>query len=478
MAATGKGETSLKPLSGLDALFLHLETPATPMHVGAVHLLQLPKGHGGDFVDDVKRHVARRLSLSPVFTRKLAEMPLNFANPVWVRADEVDLDRHIHRVRLPRPGTQRQLEAAVARLHAKCMPRDRPLWAFHIIEGLQSGDLALYTKVHHATLDGAAGVAFAQALLDFTARPRKVDPAPRRAGEHPSLADLVGTAVRTTGVQGIKVIRQIPQLASALARLVKGGGAGFGRNLAFGPRTTFNGQIEAARSFATASLPLDRVKLVAAAHGATINEVVLTVIGGALRDYLDAHGGVPVKSLIAAVPVSLREAGNTEATTLATMTLASLATDVADPAARLVEVRAASAAAKAVMKQLRGVVPTDFPSLGLPWLLSAAAGVYGRLGVANRIPPIANLVVSNVPGPPMPFYLAGARLKTYWPVSIVEHGLGLNITLQSYAGSLDFGLIAARSGLPDLHRVARGLLDAFAELEATRRPASEGPAPA
>jgi len=468
----------LKPLSGLDALFLHLETPATPMHVGAVHLLQLPKGHRGDFVEEVKRHVARRLPLSPVFTRQLAEMPLNFANPVWVRADRVDLDRHIHRVRLPGPGTQRQLEAAVARMHAKCMPRDRPLWAFHIIEGLQSGDLALYTKVHHATLDGAAGVAFAQALLDFTPKPRKVAPAPLRSGEHPSLADLIGTAVRTTGVQGIKVIKQLPQLATALAKLVKGGGAGFGRNLAFGPRTSFNGQIDAPRSFATASLPLDRVKQIAAAHGATINEVVLTVIGGALRRYLAIHGGVPRKSLIAAIPVSLREAGNTEATTLATMTLASLATDIEDPAARLAEVRAASTAAKAVMNQLRGAMPTDFPSLGLPWLLSAAASLYGRLGVANRIPPIANLVVSNVPGPPMPFYLAGARLKTYWPVSIVEHGLGLNITLQSYAGSLDFGLIAARSALPDLHRVARGLLEAFAELEAApssaQRPDNEG----
>jgi len=405
-----------------------------------------------------------------VFTRQLATMPLNFANPVWVRADKVDLERHIVRVRLPRPGTQRQLEAVVARLHAKCMPRDRPLWAFHVIEGLQSGDLAFYTKIHHATLDGASGIALAQALLDVTPKPRKVEAAPQRPGEHPSLGDLVGTAVRATGKQGAQIIRQLPQLAKAVAKLVAGGGAGFGRNLAFGPRTSFNGQIDAPRSFATASLPLDRVKQVAAAHGATINEVVLTIIGGALRHYLEAHGGVPRKSLIAAIPVSLREAGNDEATTLATMTLASLATDVAGPAERLVEVRAASAAAKAVMKQLKGVVPTDFPSLGLPWLLSAAAGLYGRLGVASRLPPIANLVVSNVPGPPMPFYLAGARLKTYWPVSIVEHGVGLNITLQSYAGSLDFGLLAARSGLPDLHRLARGLLDAFAELEAARPP--------
>lgn len=456
----------MKPLSGLDALFLHLETPATPMHVGAVHLLQRPARQRGDFVDAVKRHVGQRLGLSPVFTRRLATMPLNFADPVWVPADRIDLDRHIHRVRLPPPGTRRQLEAAVARMHARCMPRDRPLWAFHVIEGLQDGGLAFYTKIHHATLDGAASVALAHALLDATPRPRRVEQPAPRPGEHPGLADLVGVALRKSGSEGARLVRSLPRLGRALATLAAGGAAGFGRNAAFGPRTRFNGRIEAARSFATASLPLERVKRVALAHEATINEVVLTAIGGGLRRYLAAHGGVPDKPLVAAIPVSLREAGNTEATTLATMTLASLATDIADPVARLTAVRRASGAAKAVTRQLRGVLPTDFPSLGLPWLLSAAATLYGTLGVADRIPPLANLVVSNVPGPPAPLYLAGARLLTYWPVSIVEHGVGLNITLQSYAGSLDFGLVAARSAIPDLHRVAQGLLDGYAELEA------------
>jgi WS/DGAT/MGAT family acyltransferase len=458
----------LRPLSGLDALFLHLETPATPMHVGALHRLRLPKNYRGDFVTDVKHHVARRLALSPVFTRQLATMPLGFANPVWIRTDRVDLDRHIHRVRLPRPGTQRQLEAAVARLHGQCMPRDRPLWAFHVIEGLAGGELGFYSKVHHATLDGAAGVALAQALLDVTRRPRKVDGVALRPGEQPSLGDLIGTAVKTSGSQGLRILKQLPALGTAVAKLARGGAAGFGRNLALGPRTVLNGQIDGARRFATASLPLARVKDVAAMHDATINEVVLAAIGGALRRYLATHGGVPRKSLIAAVPVSLRDAGNVEATTLATMTLTSLATDVADPADRLAQVRAASRAAKAVTKQLKGVFPTDFPSLGVPWLLSTAAALYGRLGLANRIPPIANLVVSNVPGPSMPLYLAGAKLASYWPLSIVEHGVGLNITLQSYAGSLDFGLIAARAAVPDPHRLAQGLLDAFAELEAAR----------
>jgi WS/DGAT/MGAT family acyltransferase len=456
----------LKPLSGLDSLFLHLETPATPMHVGAVHLLELPKRYRGDFVSDVRRHVARRLHLSPVFTRQLAPMPLDFANPVWVRAERIDIERHVRHVRLPKPGTRAQLEATIARLHSQLLDRERPLWAFHVIEGLQGGQPAFYTKVHHATLDGAAGVALAQALLDVSPKPRAVERGRPPRADHPSMTDLIGTALKSSGVQVARLVQHLPTLAKVVAKLATGGAAGFGRNLAFGPRTAFNRAIEPARSFATASLPLDRVKRIAAAHDAKLNDVVLTIVGGALRRYLDAHSGIPAKPLIAAVPVSLREAGNVEATTLATMTLASLATQVADPVARLKEVQAAAGAAKALTQKLRAITPTDFPSLGVPWLLTTAASLYGRSGLANRIPPIANLVVSNVPGPPMPLYLAGAKLLTYWPVSIVEHGLGLNITLQSYAGSLDFGLIAARSGLPDIRRLALGLQQAFEELEA------------
>jgi len=455
----------LKPLSGLDSLFLHLETPATPMHVGAAHLLELPKGYRRDYVAEVKRHVARRLHLSPVFTRQLAPMPLDFANPVWIRADRVDLDRHVLRVRLPKPGTMAQLEATIARLHSKPLDRDRPLWAFHVIEGLQSRQPAFYTKIHHATLDGASGVLLAQALLDVSPKPRTVERARMKPGEHPSLGELIGTALKASGTQTAKLVRHLPTFAKVVAKLATGGAAGYGRNLSFGPRTAFNNAIEPARAFAAASLPLDRVKRIAAAREAKLNDVVLTIVGGALRSYLEAHGGLPAKPLIAAVPVSLREAGNVEATTLATMTLASLATQIADPLARLKEVQAAAGAAKALTQRLRDVIPTDFPSLGVPWLLSAAAALYGKSRLANRLPPLANLVVSNVPGPTVPLYLAGARLVTYWPISIVEHGLGLNITLQSYAGSLDFGLIAARSAIPDIRRLARDVQQAFEELE-------------
>jgi WS/DGAT/MGAT family acyltransferase len=461
----------LKPLSGLDSLFLHLETPATPMHVGAVHLLERPRG-GGDYLLRVRRHVARRLHLSPVFTRQLANMPLDFANPVWVRADAVDLERHVVRVTLPAPGTLAQLEAAVARLHAQPLDRGRPLWRFHVIEGLADRGLAFYTKIHHATLDGASGVALAHALLDLTPAPRMVEPARRRGRDAPGLVTLVGTALRTSGAQTVNLVRSLPALARVAARLATGS-TGFSRNLAFGPRTAFNRVIDGSRSFATASLPIHEIKALAAAHGATLNDVVLALVSGALRRYLRTRGGIPAKSLVVAMPVSLREAGNTEATTLATMTLASLATHLADPLERLRAIQASTRAAKEVTRQLKGVIPTDFPSLGLPWLLSAAAGLYGRSSLADRLPPIANLVVSNVPGPEAPLYLAGARLKTYWPVSIVEHGLGLNITLQSYAGSLDFGILAARVGIADARPLARGLHDALAELQRTANAPSE-----
>lgn len=455
----------MRSLSALDALFLHLETDATPMHVGAAHLLERPAGTKGgeDFLLRVRRHVAERLHLSPVFTRRLETMPLSFANPVWVRADDVDLEHHVVRVRLPRPGTPAQFEAAVARLHAQPLDRSRPLWRFHVIDGLADGGLGFYTKIHHATLDGAAGVALAHALLDVAPTARKVEPAPRRPRDHPSLVALVGTALKTSSTQTVSLVRQLPALTRVAAKLAVGS-TGFARQFAFGPRTPFNRVIDGGRSFAAASLPLADARRIAAAHDVTLNDVVLAVISGALRRYLKTRGGVPRKSLVAALPVSLREAGNVEATTLATMTLASIATAIDDPIERLHAIQSSTSSAKAVTRALKGVIPTDFPSLGLPWLLTAAAGLYGRTSLAERLPPLANLVVSNVPGPEAPLYLAGARLKTWWPLSIVEHGLGLNITLQSYAGSLDFGIVAARAGMPDARPLARGLQPALDEL--------------
>lgn len=471
-ASPGRDEFPMKPLSGLDALFLHLETPETPMHVGALHLLAQPAGDARAYVAAVRRHVAGRLHLSPVFTRRLAPMPLALANPVWVQADRVDLRVHVRHLRLPAPGSFAQLEATVARLHARLLERDRPFWRLYVIEGLASGELALCTKVHHATLDGAASVAFAQALLDATPVPRAV-PACRHAarGEHPGRAQLLGNAVRTTATQAARALKALPELARVLTTLVARGDDAAApsaktESFGFAPRTPLNVTIGRARAVATLSIPLPAVARVADRHRVTVNDVVLAIVSGALRRHLDPRGELPALPLVAAVPVSLREAGNTDATTLATMSRMSLASDVQVPLERLRAIHAGSGRAKALTRELRSVIPTDFPSLGMPWLFGAAAALYGRARLADRVPPLANLVVSNFPGSSTPLFLAGARLLTWWPLSIVEHGLGLNVTVQSYAGSLDFGVVCARDALRDPGAFAGAMRAAFDELAA------------
>jgi WS/DGAT/MGAT family acyltransferase len=462
----------VKPLSGLDATFLYLEAPETPMHVGSLHLYEPPPGRRVDFLARARRHVRSRLHLSPVFRRRLATLPLELASPMWVEDERVDLDHHLRRVVLPRPGSRATLEACVARLHGELLDRRRPLWMFYLIEGLASGQLAWYSKVHHAALDGAAGVQLANALLDVTPQPRKVPASHRRLEATPGIGTLVGAAFWNTTTQYVKLIRHLPEVARVLGGMIGKARGGSGahdqldirRNVAFGPRTPLNVAITAERAFATASIPLEEVKAIAACHDAKVNDVVLALASGALRRYLAYHGGVPKRPLVAAMPVSLRDPGDTEYSTRATMVLASLATHLRDPIARLKAIRESTAAAKALTAHARAVLPVDFPSLGAPWILAAAARLYGRAQQLEAFPPLANVVISNVPGPQTPLYLAGAKMLTYWPASIVEHGLGLNITVQSYCGSLDFGLVAARKAVPDIRRLVHGLQEAHAEL--------------
>jgi len=466
----------MKPLSGLDGMFLHLETPATPMHVGSLSLLELPANHRGDFRKAVERHYARRLPLAPVLGRTLAALPLQLANPLWVQADDVDLQYHIQRVVLPQPGTQEQLEECVGRLHSVALDRTRPLWMVYIIEGLRSGQAAYYTKIHHALLDGQAAVMLARVLFDPTPRGKRVPKGPAslaNRGEHPGLGTLATVALKHDAAQYLKFVRGLPDIVRTLTGLRSGASGTASPQSAgssgFAPRTPLNVAITGERGFAGVSIPLDQIKSVAAAHDATINDVVLAICSGALRRYLSHHGGLPSEPLLAAVPISLREPGNTEYTTLATMARVGLATDIANPVRRLCAIRDATTATKSTAARAKAILPTDFPSFGMPWVLHWLASIYGQTKLANLVPPLANVVISNVAGPPVPLYFAGARMTGYWPLSIVQHGLGVNITVESYAGAMGFGITAARSAVPDPRRIAEHLLAAHAELTPRRR---------
>jgi diacylglycerol O-acyltransferase len=465
----------MKALSGLDGAFLHLETPDTPMHVASLHLFDLPRGYRRDFHADIKRLMRARIRLAPVFTRKLAPMPLQFANPVWVKEDKVDLDHHVRRVTLPKPGTRAQFEDCAGRLHAELLDRSRPLWQLVVIDGLQSGQAAYYFKVHHAVVDGQAGVMLAQALFDLTPKPRRIAPGEAVPAEHPGMAELAAAALKHDVGQYIKLVRHLPEVVKTLVGLFGGApGRGTGalaRNAAFGPKTELNQPISGERGFAGASIPLDTLKALAAAHDAKLNDVVMALCSGMLRRYLARHGGVPKKPLIAAMPISLREAGNTEYTTQATMAVVNLNTHIADPVKRLVAIRDAAGAVKAVAKQAKGLMPTDFPTIGVPWVMHGLASLYGRSGLSKAMPPLANVVISNVPGPQVPLYAAGARMVNYWPMSIVEHGMGLNITVLSYAGVMDFGFTTALNVVGDARELSAALAESLAELEACAAPA-------
>jgi WS/DGAT/MGAT family acyltransferase len=341
-----------------------------------------------------------------------------------------------------------------------------------VIEGRQDGRIGFYTNIHHAVVDGQAGVELMRTLFDSTRRPRRRAAAARGRGraEHPWAGQVIADGLRHDVEQYWKLVRNLPAMAKALARSRGSGIRGAApRRPGLGPQTPLNVAIDAERGFATASIPLAAVREIAAAHGASVNDVVLAVCAGALRRYLGRRGGVPDEPLVAGMPVSLRGPGKVELTTQATMTRVDLATDIADPVRRLRAIRDATGAAKAAVSRTKSLVPMDFPTIGVPWLLHGLAAVYGRPSVANRVPRVVNLVVSNVPGPPQPMYLAGARVVHHWPLSIVGHGLGLNVTVESYAGMLEFGVTTARAAVARPRAIADGLVASFEQLRRRSR---------
>ena len=476
--------TQMKHLSIVDGAFLHMESAEMPMHVGSLNLFEPPAGYSGEgFYEAVKAHVSRRMHMAPVFTRKLALMPFDLANPVWIHDDDIDLDYHVRYMVLPKPGTIEQLEALAARLHSMLLDRSRPLWEFYIIEGLADGRIGFYGKVHHAAVDGQAGVAMATSMFDLTPEPRAVKP-PREARANTyqlGVAELLGAALQNQARQLVESLRLLPALARTVAGAARDAiaerrnesaedraarkAAAPGSSFKFAPPTPFNHSITNQRAFSAVSLPLGEVKAIGKSVGASINDVVLWLCSTALRSYLKDSRELPDKSLVAGVPISLRQEGDTTANNQVAGTLIDLGTEIADPVERLKAIQRGTAAMKRQMGTFRGVIPTDFPSLGSPWLLSGLASLYGRSRIADWLR-LANVTISNVPGSKVPVYLVGAKMTDYYPLSIVVHGVALNITVQSHVDQLCFGLIACRRAVPDVHELGQQVQRAMQTLRA------------
>ncbi len=474
----------MKQLSGLDATFLYLETPQMPMHVGALHVLELPAGFKGRYVTALRKHMASRLPVAGVLRRTLWRMPLNLANPAWVDAVP-DLRQHIVEIKLPKGAGLRELEDEVSRLHPILLDRQRPLWKFHVFEGLAPAAdgkrrVGLYSQLHHAAVDGQAAVALANVLFDVTPEPRAIEARPSSRQRIFKL-DMTEMLRGVIGNQAQKVLHIVRSLPSTVGTLKNAAGTAVSQssllggektpsNLTLAPRTVLNASVTNGRAFAAVSLPLAEVKDIGRAFDATINDMVLLLCSTALRRYFAKKRALPRKSLIAAVPISLRNKGDTSADNQASMSFISLGTNVADLRKRIAHVRAATAAMKSTMGSLKSILPTDYPSMGVPWLIEAATALYSKARVADRIPQIANVVISNVPGPAVPLYLAGARILTNFPTSIVVHGMALNITVQSFDTQLDFGLMADAQAMPDVRDLADALRVAMDDLRSLPRP--------
>jgi WS/DGAT/MGAT family acyltransferase len=459
----------LKQLTDQDAGFLYAETAETPMHVGSVSLVELPEGYRGDFFEDYKAHVASRMMLVPFMHAKLAAMPLDLDRPFWVEDEHIDLDYHIRHATVPRPGTLGDLEALVAQLHATALDRSRPLWQFYLIDGLASGQVAIYAKIHHAAMDGASSQAMIATMYDPSTTPRTFPRPEAEPGAHRgNTANILRSLLTHRVQQAIRTVQFVPEVLAALTHLALPDPKTLHyRRIAQWPRsptTLFNVGITNQRVYAARTLPLPAIKQLAKQTATKVNDVVLAICGGALRTYLIDKGGLPMQALTAMIPVSMSDPSDPTAPNHNGLFLCSLASDIADPYERLLAIHKSSVEQKQRFEMFRNFPIPDLtlPAVGaiVRWLVE----LYGHSRLVGR-PLVGNLTISNVPGPTVPLYIAGARLLSIHPCSIAFHGQAVNITVESYCDRLDVGLIACRRAVPDVAQLADRMLVALAALQ-------------
>ena len=465
-------------LSGLDASFLYFETKRTPMHVAGLTLYDLPEGFEGSFYDHFLEFFKSRVHLVPIFHKKLARTVFELDHPGWVDAGPLDFDYHIQPLVLDAPGSQAQLEQFVAEQHAIPLDRKRPLWQFTVIDGLAPGPngerrAAMYSKVHHAAVDGGAGMVITQALYDLGPVPREVEPAKEREQKRvPTLAEraILGThdLVANSINQQLRVMEAVPKLLDkaldGVAKLAKMDPVEALSQQLTAPKTPFSITMGKGRSYAARTIPLMGSIQIAKASGTKLNDVVMAICSGAMRKYLEQKGQLPSTPLVAFVPISTREKGNTEINNQVAAMNVPLATTEADPLKRLMAINHRSSQRKEVVGEIKSLVPTDFTFVGAPHLLSGLMKLYGDTQLADILPQAVNVCISNTMGPPFPMYCAGAKVTALYPVSIVTHGVGLNFTVQSYMDGLNFGLTGGRRAIPDIDYMADLLQESYDEL--------------
>jgi diacylglycerol O-acyltransferase / wax synthase len=468
----------MEPLEGLDAAFLSLETPTTPLHVGAVLVLDPPEGARSLFSPStryaqIRRVIGQRLHLVGPLRQRALRVPLGLHHPVWVDDPDFELDDHLSRASLPTPGGRAELDAFVAAAMSRPLDPDRPLWEMFVVEGLEGGRTALIAKVHHAILDGVSGASILAVFLDLSPRARIVTgpPAPWDPAPLPKSAQMLRYAASSLSRQPARMLTTLDAGVEVIAdlgmhnRALQDRGESAPPAFFSAPRTSFNGTVSNRKRFSSLSIPLDDVKLVRRVLGCTVNDVILAGVAGGLHRLLAARGDVVERALVAMVPVSTRPEGNTDAlgNQLSAM-LVSLATDIDDPVQRLDAIARSTQVAKEQEQLHRGRLVGDLAQIAAPGLVSRVARAVAGTRLFDRMRPPFNVMVSGVKGPDFPLFCAGSRVESMYPVGPIAEGVGLNVTVFSYADELQFGLLSCRKLLPELDDLAVSIDDALGEL--------------
>ncbi|MFK7904019.1 MAG: wax ester/triacylglycerol synthase family O-acyltransferase [Chitinophagales bacterium] len=463
----------MQALTGLDASFLYLETPNSPMHVGGLAIIE------GSLEFEAFRDILKsRLHLIPSFTQRLVQVPLSLDYPYWIDDPNFNLDWHLHHTALPEPGDWTQLRKLASRLFSQPLNRNRPLWEIVFVEGINNipqvppGSVAIISKVHHAAIDGMSGADINNIIYDMTPEPRVFpQPTAKKIESVPSDIELV----RRSAVNFIKRPLKLPKLLLDTATsTVK---AGFLTRVQSAPmptlpftapKTILNGQVSADRTWDTALLSLDRIKAIKnIIEGTTVNDVILAACAGALRRYLKEKNALPEKPLVAMVPVSTRsqDEKNTMGNQVSSMFIP-LATQIEDPIERLKLIHEQTRSGKIVQKAVNAKSLVQYSELIPFGLAGTAARLYTRANLSKLHNPVFNLVITNVPGPQVPIYLGGKQLLTSMGMAPVMDGMGLLITVLSYNGVVSLSPISSRNIMPDMNKFARYLRESANELEA------------
>ncbi|HEX3826205.1 MAG TPA: wax ester/triacylglycerol synthase family O-acyltransferase [Sporichthyaceae bacterium] len=482
----------MEQLSSLDQQFLAVESATNTGHIAGVYLLDPPADGGPLRLADLRNLVAARIDRAPALRRKLVEVPFGLDRPYWIAAD-LNLDAHLHSHELAGPGDERALTALVAQLHARPLNRSRPLWELHLINGRRDGGPAVYAKVHHAAVDGISAGAVLGLLLDREPRrPPAAAPTPTPGEAPPHAGRLLGRGLRNICAHPGRAMRSVPRLlphlddlpgadrvpgsravADVAARVARLGNRPTGRTglperrRLRVPPTPFNAPVGAERAVAFASVPVRDVRVVRNSYGCTDNDVVLALCATVLRGWLFEQGALPARPLVVGVPVSLRKRspnGTEAAGNQISLVVAPLPTHVDDPVLRLRAVATAMLIAKRRLAAMPEGWLTDVTDLVPAAFTGITTRSIGKVLHGARRHPV-NLVISSVPGPHVPLYLAGARMVAHYPVSAVSDALGgLNITVVGHDGDLDFGFVACPRLVPDLWALATAVPAALDEL--------------